>query len=478
MKFTRRDAWILIAVALIVLAGLSVRVGGLFTEMWIDEIWTLGWGFRATSVINLVTAYFFMHDNNHPLNSAYIYLIGRQSDPIVYRLFAFVCGIGTLVLAWLIGWRQGRVAALLGLSLVAGSYQLAHYSSEARGYAPAVFFALLAWYLLERFLDRGRWYDVVGFWFAVACGLLAHLTFVYAMAGFVAMTASHLVTTRPGWRKGLGDFFAVHMLPLAFTYALWAEFIRRMRLGGGPQIGVRGAVLDYAAHFTGAPTPLLAGTAIVLLLGMLAVAAWRQGANGWLLVGLLLSPVMLIAVRDPRFLYSRYFLICTPFVLLILARWMVTLQVKYIRVGAAVLVCLWLDGQARMTIDFMRYGRGHYDAAMAHILNHSEGDVIQVASGLDRPWRDEMLVGFHGRVGARSVRLWGGDEHTEWLVRSSDGGAVPDQVEKFGNTFRHDRAFPFAGLSGTPWHVYRRAAYVPNAPRPERTTASGSGNGG
>ena len=83
------------------------------------------------------------HDNNHVLNSLYLHLVGDGAPLYLYRLFAVVCGIASLWVIAHIARRWGHAEALYSVILVATSFPLLVYFSEARGYAPAMLFGLV-----------------------------------------------------------------------------------------------------------------------------------------------------------------------------------------------------------------------------------------------------------------------------------------------------------------------------------------------
>ena len=75
------------------------------------------------------------------------------------------------------------------------------YSSEARGYALAVFFALAAFDLLDRYLDTRRWPSAAGFSVCVILGFLSQLTFV---SFYLATLAWSLYRLQRGARRESG----------------------------------------------------------------------------------------------------------------------------------------------------------------------------------------------------------------------------------------------------------------------------------
>src|SRR6185312_16088098 len=141
-----------------------VRFACLFNDLWLDEIWSLRLVGQLHSPVEILTR--LTSDNIHPLNSLWLYLLGPGKAEWAYRLLSWFAGTATIALAGLIARRLARqlqgvdaprladVTGLLTATLVGGSYFLIHYSSEVRGYAPAVGFSFLALYALGRAPER------------------------------------------------------------------------------------------------------------------------------------------------------------------------------------------------------------------------------------------------------------------------------------------------------------------------------------
>ena len=128
--------------------GIALRVVGLWSDFWLDEVWTWRLAARVGSVLDVFTG--IHHSNNHHLNTLIFYWIGDTPEWWLYRLPALVCGSASVALAAAVAWRRGRLEAVLAAWLTAGCFALVHFSSEARGSGPTVTFALAALWLLER----------------------------------------------------------------------------------------------------------------------------------------------------------------------------------------------------------------------------------------------------------------------------------------------------------------------------------------
>jgi uncharacterized membrane protein len=142
----------LVAAAL-VLAAAIVRVLGARGDLWLDEIWSMELARVAGSAVGVFTQ--LHHDNNHHLNTLWLVLVGYDAGPVAVRLLAILAGTAMVAVAALGGGRD-RALALGWSFLLAFSCVLVHYGSEARGYGPALLFAVAAYVALDRLLATGR----------------------------------------------------------------------------------------------------------------------------------------------------------------------------------------------------------------------------------------------------------------------------------------------------------------------------------
>ena len=130
---TTNDMKSAFVMATVGLLALGTRLPGLFTDFWVDEVWSLSDVLALESWTDIFLT--LRIDNNHHLNSAWLFLLGSGQHAALYRLPAFVAGLGSVVIAWRIGARDGRLNGGLTALVFAWSFPLAYYSSEARGYA-------------------------------------------------------------------------------------------------------------------------------------------------------------------------------------------------------------------------------------------------------------------------------------------------------------------------------------------------------
>src|SRR5690349_5873833 len=149
---TRRN-WLIILTVVIASTAL-LRAAGVFDDFWMDEIWSYDLARTVQRPSDVLLEPRFQIDNNHPLNTLLIWAMGEQRHWWIYRVPSLLAGLGAVVVATMIAARRGRAAAILAAVLVGCSYPLVFFSSEARGYAVVVLFALMAVDAAERYLAR------------------------------------------------------------------------------------------------------------------------------------------------------------------------------------------------------------------------------------------------------------------------------------------------------------------------------------
>jgi hypothetical protein len=469
---TKREAWL--AVAACIVAGTVVRAIPCWNDFWLDEIWTWTDAQRLDSALGVFTQ--IHSSNNHHLNTLFFYWLGEQRVWALYRLPALVAGSGTLALAALLGARRGRLEAVLAAAICAASFPLIHFSSEARGYSLAVFFALAALLSLLRFLERGGRAAAALFALSTCLGLLSQLFFVFFWCGALAMTLAR-VARRPGARAlAMGDALRLHAAP-AFGLALLAVVdLRHMTVGGGPPALAGEIVARTLGYSLGLPVlPALAPLYAALSLGLLGLGLARLARardDLWLLclVAIALAPAAILALLRPEVIDVRYFLVGIALFLILLA-WSAGTELRaggWRRAVAALGLTVFLVGNVVHTARFLSLGRGGFQAALELMAERSPDGRIVVGS--DQDFRNAMVLRFYARLLApgkildyRERSRWpaGGPE---WIVthrRFRPLRALPELAFASAGRYRLVADFDHAGISGFYWAVYRRAGAGP-----------------
>jgi hypothetical protein len=464
----RRFLWL--AVAGVVLAGAVLRTVAARDDFWLDEVWSLDYALAAGSPWDIFTN--IHSDNNHYLVSLWMHALGNRESWFVYRAPSILAGVGTVVLAAVFARRWGTLESLAASLLTSGSYVLVVYASEARGYALAGFFELAALVALDRYLTaRGRG-AAAAFSLLVPLGFLAHLTFIHFYVGALLWSIVRLVRGAAGWRSALAGLASCHAVPLAFLAALYWIDVRHIVIGGGPPYVITDVLAESLALAVGAPAvePLVGVGALVALAVAMAgiLFLWQSGSDLWVFfVGVIfLAPALLLLPARPEYLNPRYFYVIIV-ALLVLASYVLGRVDRWDRAGLPAfvgLVALFLLGNAAALYDFLTHGRGQYRAAVEYMAANSPPGVIQVTS--DHDFRNPMLLKYYssflpaGReFGYHSMSTPPADP-PEWLILHSEQPEVRFHrhvADERGNRYSLARVFPYAGLSGFHWALYRPA---------------------
>ena len=211
----------------LILISLALRIVGLNTDLWMDEVFTL---------VNTVRPAFgeilsiYSSDNQHTLYSLFakisVQLFGEHAWSL--RLPALLFGVASI-------WATARVArlafgvreALLAALLCAVSYHHIWFSQNARGYTILLFVALLSTDCLLRGLKTGQWRYWITYAVLIALGAYAHLMGVF-LAVAHAMIIAVLLIKEGRLTDGRRRPIAALLLSAWFTIHLYALTIPQL----------------------------------------------------------------------------------------------------------------------------------------------------------------------------------------------------------------------------------------------------------
>jgi hypothetical protein len=464
-----------LAVLLLVAAGL--RIYGSTNDLWLDEIIAINTARQASSPLDIIATNRtppgspLRLDGQHQLYTLYLYAVGPQSESFILRIPSLLAGIGTVLMAWLIGRRRDLSCAMFAMLLVGFSYVLVLYSSEARGYALGVFFSFVAFYALDRYLENSRWPFAVLFSASVVLGLLAQLTFVCFYLAAIAWCAYRLIRSRAGAKRMLTVGLWCHAAPLLFIAWLYDAHIRDMgTVGGTPSPSLIHSYGTALAWALGPPsTDVLIFVACVVAVAALYAGIarlWREKADAFVLyLGVILVfPILLIAARGSDIVYVRYFLVSIAFLLLLCS---VLLSALYRRgrlgrLACTLLLVAFVASNGGQMATFFQYGRGQYREALRYMKEHAERSPVVI--GGDQDYRIGTQLQYYAPT-VMGAGVWQYIRHgtwppegPEWLVcqRESFEPAVPElpRIEDGRHTYEFVRTFPTAPLAGLHWFLY------------------------
>ncbi len=306
-------------------------------DVWLDEIWSTEWADRAGSPWEVLSR--FPHDNNHPVNTWWLMIVGTSGSPMAWRALAVLAGVLSIDLV-------GRLAALIdpaarGLAslLVALSFPLILYFSEARGYGPAVACSLISAMILFRARATFGW--IAAFWIVSLLGLLSHATFVMVLLALG--TWKTIVEVRSG--RHFAELMLWFGVPGLAVTAYFFGFLNRMEIGGGPEYSPATVVGHLFAYALGFPADGIWACIAVGVGIVLGILSWCFGLGRscvpeirWFLGLLPLVATGVWLVSRPEVLYFRYFLILLPFGYVALAALLVRLLDVGFRRGCLIVV--------------------------------------------------------------------------------------------------------------------------------------------
>jgi hypothetical protein len=434
------------AFGVVLASSALLRMHSALGDLWLDEIWSLEVTRQLSSIAGILA---WHHDNNHLLNSIYLFICGPSRTPMIYRALSIAAGVAFQFVFWRWPlWRSNR-ERLLGAALAGSSYLLVLYSSEARGYSLMLLFEALSVWLAWSWLERRADWKRLLLALCVLLGLCAHATFGLFYAALFMATISP-------------ERMRLHRPALAASALYAVVFLSGMVVGGGnpePWFRALAQFLLYAAGFP--QSPLLAGFVMTFLVAELArmrrdnPPLFRQCS--WTLA----LPVVAAALLRAEFMHPRYFLPMLPFLLLLSARAIETgLRAHGVRalfattLGMAVTV-----GQYGSLRQLQTAGRGQYRAAMQFMDEHTTTPIASIGS--DHDFRNCMLVDYYGRgVGRVKLRYITQDRlatsPAAWIILHSAGPVAPSR-RVYSGSLQYDlmRFYPSAPLSGFSWSLYR-----------------------
>lgn len=189
--------WLPLSAVLIV--ALVLRVIGLGSDLWYDEVFTLV-NFVRLPLSTLMATY--GTQNNHMLYSlmAKASIAGLGESAFAMRLPAVIFGVAGVAAVFALGRRvSGNRVGLAAAALIAASYHHVWFSQNARGYTIILCLACLgtAWFLDGlRTRRRSLW---IVYAISIAAAMYAHLSvvFVFAIHGGVYLAILLSAQRRP-----------------------------------------------------------------------------------------------------------------------------------------------------------------------------------------------------------------------------------------------------------------------------------------
>jgi hypothetical protein len=445
--------------------GVVLRLLAARGDLWLDEAMSL-LAVRKWEPNNPLLVFGWAHDNNHPLNSLWMYLTRGVSSAWPYRILSLLSGIGSLILVSTWPLKRAGIERMVLAVLWTFSYLLCLYDSEARGYAPMVFFGLLAWRFSLRLENSITWFSVLKVNLCLLLSSLAHVIGVYWFVFVGVLLLGGQGRTRPKAATRI-----LLLLPsFLFLGLYYWGFIETLPEGSGALRSYTEVILSALALAGGAsglsafaPREGLLSLLVVALFCALSVKALavlsrsEKKLASALLTGIIAAPILVLVVFEPRVLYERYLLVPIALSYFLLASYFSYLweYSKGARVFVALLLVAYVGGNSFKLYELLAFGRGSYSAAFHEMTRENSSGVTTAA--FDQPFRGEVIAELYGE--SRGIRATTEVAKSEWYVLSSQerGFEPPQEIDfKEAGRFVLTKTHRSAQLSGFTWFVYQR----------------------
>jgi hypothetical protein len=462
--------WIILTVCLI--AAAVLRIFAAFNDFWLDEIWSLQFAREVDSAWDIIAE--TPHDNNHILNTLYLYSIGYQHNWVWYRLLAVAAGTASVALIAYISLQRGFPEAVCTALLAGFSYPLILYSSEARGYAPAIFFSLLSFLLIQECWKKRRLWKSALFWASAVLGVLSHLSFIYIYMSIIAWSVIHEFKYAENRSRALAEIFKSHSIPIIFISFIHMVHVRHIVIGGGPVYSLKDVLSQALLMAAGAPQINGGGilaTVIVCVIFIFGIYSLYKKSDQWIFftIALFLAPALVLVLQNPRYLYFRYFLVCFPFFYLLFGYVIAILYRHSVqaKIFCIVLLLLFITGNSFRIAPLISTGRGSYLDAVSYMAERTGGNTIVVGS--DHDFRNAMLLNFYnnhvpdGKQIKYIYRSFWPAAGPDWIITHNqdiDYNPEPQIFDTLGNLYKLKRSFRYSGISGWHWFIYQNVRMI------------------
>jgi hypothetical protein len=464
---------VVLAFSLIV-AALAVRVHAASFQLWLDEIWALEASRSVGSLADLFRAEVL--DGHFSLYTVWLGAFTAATPEEVLRLPSLVGGAVQLIGTWFLARRWWGCSAAMWVTVFGAiSFFFLVYATEARSYAVVGGCAVVAVLLADRY-DRAPTLASAGLFGAVVvCGALFHLTFVPFYIVF-ALSDAVVAFSKYGLGRGFGRALRLHLAPASGVGMLLVTVAGALGPGTGPIVEYVDTLVDTLALVAGGPlvspssseqTMCALVVASIVLAGIvraMLVLARQRDPRGLLLGALVFGVPLVTVALEPRIFLPRYLYIAVWASHLVLAR-LVSLTVTRGQwrsregVVAFLFAGLVVGANFRFSANFVAVGRGDLQGAIGAACALGSSDRVRI--GGTHQFRDQMMIDYFARemCGGRGVTYESTDAGVKvdaLLVQSQDTAFSPlPAIARSGTRYEFVRAFPYAGLSGWGWYLYR-----------------------
>jgi hypothetical protein len=453
---TKHSTRAALAITAILLTAAAARWTGMPSELWFDEILSLR---LVQPLKNINQVLWSLHtDNKHHLTWLWLWYLGPHHSEWLYRLPSFLAAVTVLPLMYRLAQKSmGSTVAWLTLVPLSFCYPLIMYSSEARGYSLAVLFAVAAFALAPGAFITKSLPIALAFSLCIILGFLSHLTFIYIYAGLLAWAATDILY-RPRW------FPLLYHIPAALLLLLFYKLdISKIQFAGGQPTTAADVLrsttsLMFGTPIQGYPPIITALFVTTLAITGLIILARRHGLplTTFFITALIIAPALLTATRQNPFLATRYYLVCIPFFLFLIAIALATISQNPICRWLVLLLTIWLVINAAFrTSQLAVLGRGQVRQCLTQMASQSHSSPITYSS--QRPIMDQFNIDYYSEtISPPTTFVEQTTPPPQWWILDLDNPFTqgPPTIYRNGRLYTLDSIYPSDIISGLTWDLY------------------------
>lgn len=406
------DALALVTLAAVVI-GVILRVLAVDGDLWLDELWSLVQVSEVNSPVEIVTR--LKHDNNHLLNSLWMWTVGNQAPAFVYRLPSLIFSIVALLL--ILGETRrcsDRALYRLWLVLLALSYPLTIYGTEARGYALVVLMAIVGFLSLTHMIrDPRDSRAIASFCIAGVVGCLSHAIYALFLAPAVAFLGYMLLTSNLRANSARIVRLGI-LLPVITACILTVTFYKGMVIGGAPllpylEVAASTISVSFGGEALSSVDPSVTGWSLFLCLLVVAASGfelvtWVRSRDpiALLVALIIITPWVAVAVVQPHFILARYFIIQVVFAYLLFAHFIQRLA-RQGRLGTLLSILITVGiatGNVLDSLQLATFKRSRFDEIFALLSEASIG--LPATVGGDQDYQNSLRLRYASVHGAQA----------------------------------------------------------------------------
>lgn len=472
--FANQSPWAILLLPGSMLIAFWLRMMAASNQLWFDELCSVELASQMSGPLGVFTEFFY--DNNHYLNTFWLYALGPNADGWLYRMPSVIAGVATVAAIFWALKPWGVVAQRIGAILMTFSYVHIHYSSEARGYALLILFFVLAFACLDRFHRESESRYAILFGVFTSLAFLSHLMAIEAYMACGLWSLSFQLRQNVDRRTQISRLALCHFLPVIVGAALYLVNVRYLAVGGGPRYNGFFVAVSAWSLLLGAARPSLLRMACgIISIGLVASSVWTcrnsdasraNKSEAWRFFVVFLGLIPAIRLLIPgSLIYVRYFLLQVTFGVMLLAI-LAAFCIKHrpnLRGPVWVLLALILCAHIVHLERLLTYGRGDYESITETIANGSTTDQIRIASSNEQ--LDAPVLRYFQRqtpLSEKEIEICDVEDRPDWLIvhRNMDCATQPFEIPTTkqinGETFCLRAVSCASYLSGFEWRCYQR----------------------